>query len=143
MSDLEDDPAELFAKGSAHLIYIDADNCSYCDKFNRTFFRSFKKSELATKIYFTRINTLYFEDTDRDKDWPEYVQWVRDRTNVRKGAPRFIVMSGRLVVGNHYGLNAWKQTVVPKLAQLAGVDLKGAKPKTKPKSSNGKQETDK
>ena len=138
-----DNPEKLFAKGSVHLIYIDADNCSSCVKFNQSHFRKFRKTELATKIYFTRIKTLYYEDTDRDKDWPEFLQWVRDRTNVRRGAPRFIVMSGRLVVGNHYGIDRWERYAVPNLARLTGIDLKASKPKSKSSTSQSKSDRDK
>jgi len=138
-----DDPEKLFAENSVHLIYIDAANCPDCEKFNQIYFRKFKKTELATKIYFTRIKTTYYQDTDRDKDWPEYLQWVRDKTDVRKGAPRFIVMSGRLVVANHYGNSSWKKDVIRKLARLTGVDLKASKPKSKSSTSQSKSDRDK
>ena len=115
-----DDPEKLFANGSVHLIYIDAANCSYCDLYKRIYLPNFKKQNLAKKIYFSIIETGDYRDTDRDEDWPEYLQWVRDKTKVHRGTPRFIVMSGRDIVANEGGTRRWNSRVIPLLKQLVG-----------------------
>ena len=114
------DPEKLFADGSIHLIYIDAANCSDCVEYKRNYFPKFKKSELAKNIYLTIIETEDYRDTDRDEDWPEYLQWIRDETKVRQGSPRFLVMSGRNIVANEYNNRRWSSRVIPLLTQLVG-----------------------
>ena len=114
------DPEKLFADGSVHLIFIDAANCSDCVKFKKNYFPKFKESELAKNIYLTIIETKDYRDTDRDEDWPEYLQWIRDETKVHQGSPRFIVMSGRDIVANEYNNRRWGSRVIPLLTQLVG-----------------------
>ena len=114
------DPEKLFADGSVHLIYIDAANCSYCDLYKKIYLPNFKKQNLAKKIYFTIIETGDYRDTDRDEDWPEHLQWIRDKTKVHRGTPRFIVMSGRDIVANEGGTRRWNSRVIPLLKQLVG-----------------------
>jgi len=114
------DPEKLFADGSVHLIYIDAANCSDCVEYKRNYFPNFKSSDLAKKIYLTIIETEDYRDTDRDEDWPEYLRWIRDKTKVNRGSPRFIVMSGRDIVANEYNNRRWSSRVIPLSTQLVG-----------------------
>ena len=114
------DPEKLFADGSVHLIYVDAANCPHCVEYKKNYLSKFKKSELAKNIYFTIIEAEDYRNTALDKDWPEYLQWIRDKTKVRYPHPRFIVMSGRNIVANEVGNYRWRKRVIPLLTQLTG-----------------------
>ncbi len=114
------DPEKLFSDGSVHLIFIDAANCSDCVEYKRNDFPKLKNSELAKNIYLTIIETEDYRNTALDKDWPEYLQWIRAKTKVHSGSPRFIVMSGRNIVANEYNNYRWRKRVIPLLTQLTG-----------------------
>ena len=75
---------------------------------------------MAKKIYLTIIETEDYRDTDRDEDWPEYLQWIREKTEVGYPHPRFIVMSGRNIVANEKGSYRWRKRVIPLLTKLTG-----------------------
>ena len=111
-------PDELFSKDAVHVIYVDAYNCPDCDEYKMSGLRKFKKTKLASEVYFTTIKTKRYQDTDRDEDWPNHLQWIRNVTNVKKGAPRFVIMSGRTVVDNIYGNRGWRVKAIPLLTRL-------------------------
>ena len=50
-----DNPDQILAESSLHIIYIDAANCPYCEMFNVKYLPKFKEHEIASKIFLTII----------------------------------------------------------------------------------------
>ncbi|MCK5777582.1 MAG: hypothetical protein KAH11_02250 [Rhodospirillales bacterium] len=117
---VSNDPAELYAADTVHLVYIGADNCPYCKDFEGWDLKEYSNSDLAKKVYFTWVRTARFQDTDNDEDWPDHLEWVRGETEVSRGTPRFLVLEGRDLKLNAFGTHRFKSEVIPLLSRLTG-----------------------
>lgn len=112
------DTSVLYADNSVHLVYIGADNCGYCRRFEAWDLPEFSNSELASKVYVTWVKAFRFQDTDNDEDWPDHLEWVRDETKVDRGTPRFLVLQGRDLKLNTYGTSSFNKKVIPLMERL-------------------------
>jgi len=102
-------PDQILAGSSLHLIYIDAYNCPYCTKFSAEELPGFKKTEIASKIYFTIINVADFRNPGALHAWPDYLKWVPVKfdAELRSCGPQFIAMKGRELLGTYCHSNGF------------------------------------
>lgn len=110
------------------LIYVGAWNCPTCLRWEGADGDapvSSKKSFLATPeakaAKFRQISAPQFQDTAYDKAWPDDLKWVKEKTYVARGTPRYVLIADGKVVANSFGTRSLVQTIMPKIRQLAGL----------------------
>ena len=94
------------------LIYLFAWNCPPCFRYERKEYREWVASEASRHVEFKKLKFARYQNTRGDRGWPEDLRWVRMKTDVRHGAPRFILLVDDQVVSNYKGRKSgWKPTV--------------------------------
>ncbi|MBM3567706.1 MAG: hypothetical protein FJX46_03015 [Alphaproteobacteria bacterium] len=105
------------------VIYIAADNCPPCTAWERDIGRRSKSAFLAEnralRIEWTEIRARSFGRTNLDADWPPEWRFVRERTNVRSGTPRYLTLVDGKVVANTLGTYDFHDRTLLLLRQLA------------------------
>ncbi len=95
-----DNPDQILAESSLHLIYIDSANCSACLVFNKRYLPYVKT--IASKYFLTIIKADDFRDPEFG-DWPNYLEWVAN-AGLESCGPQFVAMKGRKILGTHCGI---------------------------------------
>ena len=90
---------KFFSDSSLHLIYIKAFNCKFSEKFSEEAIPNFKKTKLASKIYFTTIEVDDFRVPYESTAWPAYLKWVLKKAKFENCGPQFIAIKGHTILG--------------------------------------------
>ena len=90
---------KFFSDSSLHLIYIKAFNCKFCEKFSERAIPNFKKTKIASKIYFTTIEVDDFRVPYESTAWPDYLKWVLKKAKFENCGPQFIAIKGHTILG--------------------------------------------
>ena len=98
-----DNPDQLLAESSLHIIYIDSANCSWCEIFNKRYLPYFKTREIVSKNFLTIIKADDYRDPEFG-DWPNYLEWVANKAGLEGCGPQFVAMKGRKILGTHCGI---------------------------------------
>ena len=101
------------------LIYLSARNCPPCIVFESKQYPDWARSEAAKSVTFYKFNFNRYQNTSGNYGWPEAFRWVREKTPVQHGAPRYIVLLDNRVISNQMGRKAGWTTTVELLAKLA------------------------
>lgn len=80
------------------LVYIGAYNCHPCNMWEARIEPSFLASPTRTQITYRKLKFPFFQDIEAGSVWPEDLRWVRDRLQLRRGTPRWIVVRGQEVL---------------------------------------------
>jgi hypothetical protein len=107
------------------LVYVSAKNCPPCDQWSRAYSgggwmskRQFLAMPEAQEVELRQVETDRYQETGLDKDWPEDLQWARNETNARVGAPRFILILDGKIVANSFGYWKFTSKIVPEVKRL-------------------------
>ena len=106
-----DNPDQILAESSLHIIYIDAANCPYCEIFNEKYLPKFKEHEIASQIFLTIIKVDDFRDPEISWAWPNYLKWVPIKANLEDCGPQFIAMKGRKILGTHCAIRGFFRAI--------------------------------
>lgn len=105
------------------VVYVGAANCPYCREWETAIGMGYRRDFLASKefpsVEYREVKTPMYSDTSEDQYWPDDLRWVRDKSNAKRGTPRFLVVVGDEVVLNAFGTKGWKNSVVPLIKDLA------------------------
>ncbi len=106
------------------LIYIGADNCGTCKRWEQT--RSSKPRESkyafldtpeAKAVTFRQLGAANYMNTSYDQLWPEDIRWVRTKTYAASGTPRFILIADDKVMLNTRA-GSLETQIMPKIREL-------------------------
>lgn len=110
-------------KSTIMLIYIGAENCGFCKRWEAGYGANtraeFLESLEGKTVAFREIQTNNFMDTGDLRFWPDDLTWIRDRTYVLSGTPRYVIVLDGRVVMNQSGLRNWREKIRPRLQDLA------------------------
>ena len=101
-----DNPDQILAESSLHIIYIDAANCPYCEKFNKIYLPFFKTTGDSSNIFLTIIKVDDFRNPELGV-WPNYLAWVPNKANLEGCGPQFVAMKGRKILGTHCNIKGF------------------------------------
>lgn len=111
------------------LVYIGANNCGNCSAWERNIGGGTmnSKSDLLKQlegrpvpITFIRVQTASYMQTADEKFWPADLKWIRDKTYVGSGAPRFVLVSDGKVAANVAGRINIDRKLLPEIDRIAG-----------------------
>lgn len=80
------------------LIYIGAYDCAPCRTWEATIEPSFLASPTRARITYRKLKFPMFMDIAATSIWPEDLRWVRDRLQLRRGTPRWILVRGEEIL---------------------------------------------
>jgi hypothetical protein len=104
-------------------LYIAAANCPSCvysklDSNNPALAKKgFLNSPYGKAAAYREVNAYTYMDTGNEKFWPDDLKWIRDKTYVKNGTPRFVLVGDDKKV---YG-NVRKQNVAQLLKKIAEI----------------------
>lgn len=101
------------------VLYVGAWDCPPCTRWNNNEKKAWMETESFKKVTFREVTTYTYKDTAYIDRWPEDLRWVIKATNVKSGAPRFIMIAGGKVVMNAFGQQGWKERILPALTHFA------------------------
>ena len=97
--------------------YLGAWNCPPCIYWKNRFLPKWKVSDERKQVIFHMVDVYDFNDMKYKPKWPEDLEWLRDKIN-RRGAPQFVVAVDKKIVLHAWGVDPWKQNVVPLVQKL-------------------------
>ena len=102
------------------IVYISAGNCPPCWRFKARDYPVWIKSEEYRHVEFRELNFPQYQRTDEDIYWPGDLRWIREKTDARRGAPRWIVVVDGRVVANE---RSWNRKTYPLIQRLVARKL--------------------
>ena len=106
------------ASSKVTLVYISAWNCPPCFVWARKHKPEFEASPARPFITFREVEAYRYQAIGDESIWPGDLQWVREKLNQRRGAPRWIIVDGKEFVAHGKGIRGWTKKIWPKLQQL-------------------------
>ena len=103
---------QIAADRPVGLIYVRANNCSYCRSWENGAERRWLASDLRRDVSYIRLDFFTFRDITTTNVWGDFV-WIRDELGLKRGTPRWIVFRGDQILEAGYGTNVWRRGIVP------------------------------
>lgn len=116
-------PASSYAvssKSEIQVVYIGADNCPPCWKFKANDYPGWVKSAEYRQVTYRELQFARYQATSSDEIWPDDLKWLREATNNRRGAPRWIVLVDGKIVSNE---KSWFRATHPLIRDLVARKL--------------------
>ena len=90
------------------LIYVGADNCAPCDKWQRDQGDAFRRSAEFRQLTYREV----------DDNWPEDIRSYRQTLGPGAGVPLWLVIADDRLVMQGFGARQWQDAVLPKIRSL-------------------------
>jgi len=105
-------------KSEVLVLYVAANDCPYCARFEINELVRFKASSIFEKVQYREVHAMTYHFTDGDQYWPEDLRWIKKVTYAESGVPRFIVAVDGTIVENKRGTKHWEGTIIPTVEVL-------------------------
>jgi hypothetical protein len=100
------------------LIYVGADDCAPCRKWQREDAAGFRASAEFTRILYREVKSPTLFAVLQDEYWPEDLRGYRDRLEPGAGVPLWLVVSNNRIVEQRFGASQWQASILPKIKSL-------------------------
>lgn len=105
----------ISASSDILVVYLSAWDCPPCITWDNHVLPEWKKSKLSRQVKFYKLEFPTFGRTDEDQFWPEKLRWIRSRTEVTSGTPRWIVAVNGHIISNQ---KSWGGVTRPLIQHL-------------------------
>lgn len=120
------DASVLATPGSKVIVvYLGADDCGYCGRWEGAAFSEMQKSEEAKWIDFRSIKRLTFRTNPPERDLPDDLKWIYPDIRSQSRTPSFVVIDGGKIILKTSGTDGWKNKAWPLVRKLVAAK-KGA-----------------
>lgn len=100
------------------VVYVSAWDCPYCVDWEATAQKAWEQSAERARVDYRVVKAPYFKRVDENRYWPEDIRWIRDKLQISRGTPRFIVVVDGAVVLHRFGTHSWDREVLPLVKKL-------------------------
>jgi hypothetical protein len=101
------------------LIYVGAEDCAPCRAWQNGAGDDFRRSSEFARIRYREVKSPHLHDLMGDAHWPDELRGYRSHLKRSDGVPLWFVVSGDVVVAQHFGAEAWHANVLPALRSHA------------------------
>ncbi|MBZ0141187.1 MAG: hypothetical protein K8H87_15685 [Pseudorhodoplanes sp.] len=100
------------------LLYVGADDCSPCRKWQSDDGATFRSTAEFSRITYREVKAPKLFEVLKDEYWPDDLRLYRDKLGRGAGVPLWIVVSNGAVVEQRFGAAQWRAAVLPKIRSL-------------------------
>ena len=100
------------------LIYVGADDCAPCRKWQREDAVAFRASGEFGQITYREVKSPALFDILKDEHWPEELRSYRDRLAPGAGVPLWLIVSDNQIIEQRFGAAEWRTAVLPRIRSL-------------------------
>lgn len=100
------------------LIYVGAEDCAPCRAWQRGDGAIFRQSKDFALLTYREVKPAHLHEILDDRYWPEDIRGYRDRLKRSDGVPLWFLVADVTSVTQHYGADAWKNDVLPRLNRV-------------------------
>jgi hypothetical protein len=101
------------------LVYVGAEDCPPCRVWQRDEAPVFRSAPEFQRIAYREIKSPKLFDLLNDDYWPDDLRGYRDQLGRGAGAPMWLVILDRKIVGRGSGASQWQSAIVPTLKALS------------------------
>ena len=112
------DPVPAQQHDDILLIYVGAEDCAPCRKWQREDAAGFRASAEFTRILYREVKSPTLFAVLHDEYWPEDLRGYRDRLEPGAGVPLWLVVSNNRIVEQRFGASQWQASILPKIKSL-------------------------
>jgi len=116
------DPTVAAAKAAHHgvtFVYIGADDCPPCLTWRKRELPKWEASATRQKVESRQILAAHYSYVSDPYYWPADLLWIKDDTQLTRGAPQYVVAKDGKVLLRTFGTGSWPTEVLPLLQRLA------------------------
>ena len=119
-------PRPTRAARAVTLIYVGAENCAPCDRWQRDQGSAFRRSAAFRQITYRQVKSGSLRDVLSDEAWPEDLRRYRAGIGKRAAVPLWLVVADEELVLQGFGAQQWREDVLPAVRAL----LRGEMPRS-------------
>jgi hypothetical protein len=105
-------------RGDLMVVYLGAEDCAPCRVWQRDVAPAFRATPTFQRISYREVKSPRLFDLLNDEYWPEDLRAYRAQLGQRAGAPMWLIVLDRKIVGHGAGVSAWQEAVMPKIKAL-------------------------
>jgi hypothetical protein len=111
-------PASLPTRSDITLVYVGAEDCAPCRKWQREDGTAFRSSGEFAQITYREVKSPALFDLLKDEHWPQDLRRYRAILAPGAGVPLWFLLADGELVDQGFGAMQWKSTVLPKIRSL-------------------------
>jgi hypothetical protein len=111
-------PSTSSAPREIALIYVGADDCAPCRRWQNDAGAAFRSTEEFRRLTYREVKSPTLFALLKDEHWPEDLRTFRENLGPGTGVPLWLVLANGVVVGQHAGASRWQTNVWPQLQSL-------------------------
>ena len=100
------------------LVYVGAENCAPCDKWQHDQKIAFRNSAEFQRLAFREVKSPNLFDVLHDNYWPEDLRLYRQSISRNSGVPLWLVIADDQLIMQGAGISQWQESVFPKIKSL-------------------------
>jgi hypothetical protein len=106
------------ARSDITLVYVGAEDCAPCRKWQREDATAFRASSEFTQVTYREVKSPVLFDLLKDEHWPQDLRPYREKLALGAGVPLWLVLEEGEIVDQRFGAAQWKSAVLPKIRSL-------------------------
>ena len=106
------------ARPDVTLVYVGADDCPPCMRWQRGAGASFRASPEFAQLTYREVKSPTLLDVLKDEHWPDDLRAYRDRLGRGAGVPLWLVVVDHEIVAQGFGPTRWSEAILPRLKSL-------------------------
>jgi hypothetical protein len=103
---------------SITLVYIGAEDCAPCRKWQREDAVAFRSSAEFARVTYREVKSPVLFDVLKDEYWPDDLRRYREQLPRGAGVPLWLVVADGRIVEQRFGAAQWQAAVLPKVRSL-------------------------
>lgn len=112
------DPVPAQQHDDILLIYVGAEDCAPCRKWQREDAMDFRTSAEFSRIVYREVKSPTLFAVLNDENWPTELRGYRDSLPPGAGVPLWLVVSNSRIVEQRFGESQWQTAILPKIKSL-------------------------
>ena len=111
-------PPPAQAPNNVTVVYVGAENCAPCDKWQRDQGDIFRRSTEFSRLTYREVKSPSLLDVMKDDYWPEDLRQYRSTIGQGAGVPLWLVIADDRLVMQGFGARQWQGAVLPAIKSL-------------------------
>jgi len=100
------------------LLYVGAEDCAPCRAWKSGEGAAFLASTDFSRMSYREVRSPHLRDVLKDEHWPEDLRSYRSALRRSDGVPLWLVVADHKIVEQHFGAEAWRDSVLPAIKSL-------------------------
>jgi hypothetical protein len=112
------DPVPAQQHDDILLIYVGAEDCAPCRKWQREDAANFRTSAEFSRLVYREVKSPTLFAVLNDENWPAELRGYRDSVAPGAGVPLWLIISNSRIIEQRFGESQWQAAILPKIKSL-------------------------